>query len=256
MTDDEIIIQADEETKTPDPADVATPEVAAEVEGSLSDDAKLERAAPELDAGDAKEAEELEPFRHTVKYKAKGEERDAVFAYDRDGNFTPETIAEIQQIRAKTGLEQVAQEKDRQAKSADARANAAEAQVKFLKEQQKSLQEQYQKPIEFIRSNQPIQQAMAKRGIQLPDPERIALDAEKQELQNTRREIEVHNFVAQVGETVRAAHPNFTSEQYNAIGTELMGSPLIRMLNDDPNSKLLEAVPEVARESQMVIARW
>jgi len=255
MIDEETIIQADEGTETPDPADVATPEVATEIEGTPSDGAQPERAASELDAGETEVAEELEPFRHTVNIKRAGKEVPINFEYDTEGNFTDDTLKHIRGTYAKTGLEQVAQDKDRLYKDANARANAAEAQVKFYKDQTQHLHEQYQKPVEFIRSNPAIQQALNKRGIELPDPERMALDAEKQEVQNTRREIEVHNFVTRVGETIKGANPDFTPEQYNAIGTELMGSPLLRMLNNDPKSKLLEAVPDVAREAQMVIAQ-
>lgn len=253
MTDKDI--QAGEELE---PADEKTTEGTVEDNtGSPSDTPEPVQAGKGQSSESAEGTEEVEyePFKHVVKYKADGKEFDAVYEYDKDGNFTPETEERIRQVHAKTGLEKLAQDKHDKWQTAEKAREAAEARAKFFEGQLKTVEDTYRKPIDFIRQNPNLAKAMQQKGVVLPDTERIRFDREKAELASQKREIVAEGFVRQVGQSVSEKYPDLTTEQYNAIGQELLTTPMMRRLQADPNADLNAAVPDVLYETELVVAK-
>jgi len=253
MTDEHI--QAEEQLETADEETLESTDT--EIDDSPSEVAQPERDATKEetdDDGDDAE-EEYVPFKHTVPYKADGEDREAILEYDKEGNLTPETIERLQQVYAKTGLEKVAQDKHIKWQEAERRAEANEARARFLETQLKTVEEQYSKPIDFIRQSPQVLKAMQQRGVKVPDIERIRFDREKAEVASTRRGMARDQFIRNVGQSVREKFPDLTDEQFSTVGEKIISSSTMRRLIDDPNSDLENSINDVLYETDLLVTK-
>lgn len=238
---DEVTTEVEEVTTDGSPSE--------EVESpGTTDEEKTEVAADDTE-------EEYVPFRHTVPYKAAGEDKEAVYEYDKDGNFTPETVERIKQVHAKTGLEKLAQEKHGKWQDAERRVETAEARSKFLEGQLKTTEEQYQKPMDFIRQNPNMHRAMQQKGVPLPNIEQTRLDREKAELRVERRAIQEDKFITHVGESILQKYPDLDGDGFQAVGDALKNTPYLRRLRADANSDLNGSIEDVLHEADLVVAK-
>lgn len=230
-----------------------------EVADSPSGDAEPSGAdtATEVEAtteGGDGTSEEPEPFRHTIDYKSYGEDAKFELEYDASGNLTPDTTERLTQVLAKQGLEKVAQEKDALAKEADGRRLSAEARVTFLEGQLTKVQEEYRKPFEDLKAHPQIGPAVQRSGVKLPDPDRIKLESDRQQVDAQMREVDRIKFVDGVSKSLYTKHSHLTDEQFMAITERVNSSPLMRQLIGN-QAKLSDHIADVSHEAEMVIAQ-
>jgi len=249
---DEPIIQVEDGSAD----ETETQVVATDTDGSPSDVVESERTTDVEKADESVDDDEYEPFKHEVRYKAADEDKVFELEYDRDGNLTSTTTERLTQVLAKTGLEKVAQEKHDNWQRSEKAREVAEARIKALERQMDTERSAYKKPIEFIRQNPHMLNAMKQRGVDVPDLQRMELERREQNLAAGERVAAKGGFMRNVGGELFTRYPHLNKDHFAEIGQELFSTPFLRRLDSDPNANLDDATfRDVLLEADRVVAK-
>lgn len=167
----------------------------------------------EVEDNTSNTADDEKPYFWEVPYMANGEERKIKIGVNSKGELLPETIEDLKQTYAKTGLESVAQQAREREKSAQREANAERIARQQMAQEKAAVEREYEALIAKTRQDPVAVQSFNRRGIQLPDVEAIR---QKRELEALRQEKLMRNSaeaIADYEQSLRSEHSYLTDEQ-------------------------------------------